>query len=177
MLFRHYELVIQKSKHSNLGIMLLSQGQWEIRRMGRLPTAEMILIVYCVIREFTHEVMKEIVPINKNTWTFYIMYVGMICGKALKRNRRDPDEKYLSPLGWNCKRKYHRSLRFRNGRVQWALTAFQVDQTTGKFEALNNQFLPLNKWYAELINPLIVQRMRRGGTLLTDCWNIKTNLL
>ena len=34
--------------------------------MERLPIAEMILIVYCVIREFTHEVMKEIVPINKN---------------------------------------------------------------------------------------------------------------
>ena len=144
--------------------------------MGRLPTAEMILIVYCVIREFTHELMKEIVPINKNARTFYVMYVGMICGEAFKRNKRDPDEKYLCPVGLNCKRKYHRSSRIGNGRVQWPRTAIQVDQTTGKFEVLDIQFLPLNKRYAELITPLIVQRIR-GGTLLTDCWNIKTNLL
>ena len=110
-----------------------------------MPTAEMILIVYCVIREFTHEVMKEIVPINKNTWTYYIMYVGMICGEALKRNRRDPDEKYLCPSGMKLQEEIPQKLRFRNGRVQWALTAFQVDQTTGKFEALDIQFLPLNK--------------------------------
>ena len=35
------------------------KGFW---RMGRLPTAEMILIVYCVIKGFSLEVMNEIVP-------------------------------------------------------------------------------------------------------------------
>ena len=40
----------------------------------------------------------------------------------------------------------------------------------GKSEALDIQFLPLNKRSADQITPLIVQRMKPGGTILTDCW-------
>ena len=140
---------------------------------GRLPTAEMVLIVYCVIKGFSLEVMNDIMPINKNTWTSYVKYVGMICGEALERNRRDPAEKY-DLAQWDetafGKRKYHRGSRVRNGGVQWALTAIQVDPITGKSEALDIQFLPLNKRSADQITPLIVQRMKPGGTILTDCW-------
>ena len=84
----------------------------------------------------------------------------MVCGEALERNRRHPAEKY-SLAQWDetafGKRKYHRGSRVRNGGVQWALTAIQVDPITGKSEALDIQFLPLNKRSAEQITPLIVQ--------------------
>ena len=74
----------------------------------------MVLIVYCVIKGFSLEVMNDIMPIIKNTWTSYVKYVGMVCGEALERNRRDPAEKY-DWAQWDetafGKRKY----------VQWAL--------------------------------------------------------
>lgn len=146
------------------------RGFW---RMGRMPTAQMVLVVYCVIRGFSLEICNDIIPINKNTWTSYVKYVGMVCGEALERIRRDPGEKYYWAQ-WDetafGKRKYHRGSRVRNGGVQWALTAIQVDPISGKSEALDIQFLPLNQRSADQITPLIVQRMRPGGTIFTDCW-------
>ena len=105
---------------------------------------------YCLLcfRGFSLEIINDIVPINKNTWTSYVKYIGMVCGESLERVRRDPGEKYYWAQ-WDetafGKRKYHRGSRVRNGGVQWALTAIEVDPITGKSKALDIQFLPLNK--------------------------------
>ena len=148
-------------------------GHRSFWRMGKLPIAQMVLIVYCIILGFSLEIINDIVPINKNTWTSYVKYVGMVCGEALERVRRDPGHKYYWAQ-WDetafGKHKYHRGSRVRNGGVQWALTAIQVDPITGKSEALDIQFLPLNQRSAKQITPLIVQRMKEGGTIFTDCW-------
>ena len=65
--------------------------------MGRLPIAQMVLVVYCIICGFSLEIINDIEPINKNTWTSYVKYVGMVCGEALERVRRDP----VGPVGRN----------------------------------------------------------------------------
>lgn len=40
--------------------------------MGRLPIAQMVLVVYCIICGFSLEIINDIEPINKNTWTSYV---------------------------------------------------------------------------------------------------------
>ena len=68
------------------------------------------------------------------------------------------------------KRKYRRGRRVRKYGVQQGLTVVEVDPATDKTLALDLQFLPYNKRTAENIVPLIVQRMKTGGLIVTDCW-------
>ena len=57
----------------------------------------------------------------------------------------------------------------RNRGIQWGLTIVEVDKITKKTTAVDLQFLPYNCRSAEVITPVIVQRMMPGGTLSTDC--------
>ena len=58
----------------------------------------------------------------------------------------------------------------RKSGVQWALTVVKVNPTTNKTEQVDIQFLQGNKRSVTQITPLVVQRMKRGGVMLTDCW-------
>ena len=90
-----------------------------------------------------------------------------------ERNRRNPDNQYVNAQ-WDetafGKRKYHRGRSVRNPGVQWGLTAVEVDPLTKKTIALDLQFLPYNRRNTDTIVPKIVQRMKPGGVLTTDCW-------
>ena len=60
----------------------------------------------------------------------------------------------------------------RKSGVQWALTVVKVNPTTNKTEQVDIQFLQGNKRSVTQITPLVVQRMKRGGVMLTDCWKV-----
>ena len=67
-------------------------------------------------------------------------------------------------------RKYHRGKRVRKAGVQWGLTGVQVDELTGKTLMVDLQLLPYNRRDESTISPRIVQRMQRGGTVVSDGW-------
>ena len=146
------------------------RGFW---RMGKLGTVMMVNIVFSIIIGFSLSQLEQFVDINKNTWSSYIQYVGIVLGETLERNRRDPEHKY-ELAQWDetafGKRKYQRGKRVRKSGVQWALTVVKVNPVTNKTEEVDIQFLPYNRRSAAQITPLVVQRMKIGGTMLTDCW-------
>ena len=120
--------------------------------------------------------MCEMMPVDssvgRSAWTWYVQCVGLVVGEALERNRRDPAMKYSTAQYDETafgKRKYQRGRRVRKCGVQWALTAVDVD-VDGKTRAVDIQFLPFNKRTVETISPMIVQRMKVGGTISTDLW-------
>ena len=98
------------------------RGFW---RMGKLPTVMMVNIVFSVVNGFSLSVLEQVIHINKNTWSSYIQYVGIVLRETLERNRRDPEQKY-ELAQWDetafGKRKYERGKRVRKAGVQWALT-------------------------------------------------------
>ena len=58
----------------------------------------------------------------------------------------------------------------RKAGVQWGLTGVEVDKDTGKTIMVDLQLLPYTRRDEATISPRIVQRMQRGGTLVTDGW-------
>ena len=61
-------------------------------RMGKLPTVKMVMLVFAVVSGLPLSTVHQVMDINKNTWSSFIQDVGIVSGKALERNRRDPDE-------------------------------------------------------------------------------------
>ena len=53
--------------------------------------------------------------------------------------------------------------------VQSCLTGVEVCPQTGKTLAVDLQMLPFNRRDKETIAPRIVERMKEGGTISTDC--------
>ena len=53
--------------------------------------------------------------------------------------------------------------------VQWGLTGVEVCPRTGKTLSVDLQMLPFNRRDKETIAPRIVERMKEGGTISTDC--------
>ena len=111
--------------------------------MGRMPTAQMVLVVYCVIRGFSLEICNDNIPINKNTWTSYVKYVGMDCGEALERNRQDPAEKY-SLAQWDemafDKRKYTEVQELGTGEYSGRLRPSRLTQSLGNLKLWISNF-------------------------------------
>ena len=107
------------------------------------------------------------------SWTRYIKDVGLVCAEVMERDRRDPANQYSNAQADESAmgaRKYWRGKRVRKLGVQWALTCVDVDPHDGHTIAVDIQFLPYNKRNTETILPKLVQRLKPGGTLTTDCW-------
>ena len=149
------------------------RGFWS---KGKIGVTTMVLLVYAAVTGMSLVALRHIFGhdvCSKNTWTRYIKDVGLVCAEALERDRRDPANQYS-----NCQsdesamgdRKYKRGKRVRKMGVQWALSCVDVDPNTGRTIAVDIQFLPYNKRDTESILPLLVQRLKPGGTLTTDCW-------
>ena len=58
----------------------------------------------------------------------------------------------------------------RKAGIQWGLTGVEIDPVTGKTTAVNLQLLPYNRRDEATLSPKITQRMRVGGTIITDGW-------
>ena len=77
---------------------------------------------------------------SKNTWTRYIKDVGMVCAEAMKRDRRNPANKYVNAQVDESTmedRKCKRGKRVRKVGVQWALSCVEVDPDDGRTVALS----------------------------------------
>ena len=54
--------------------------------------------------------------------------------------------------------------------MQWGLIGVKTDEVRGKTLSLGLQVMPYNRWEEATLAPRIAQRIRSGGTMITDGW-------